>query len=164
MIEETLAVPKYDIDTVYSLTLVDTTKENDVHISDYLIENGFAVACEEEQRALVAAAPAVEYSDLIPARSPSPTCAFPSSATTSLVHQLENASLSSRAMSPAVNPGQFNFSSSSIDDIIVHEKTSVKICTDQIENLALAEQPPYTTSLSAAPERQTFFFYLVWRV
>lgn len=153
MIEETLAVPKYDIDTVYSLTLVDTTKENDVHISDYLIENGFAVACEEEQRALVAATPAVEYSDLIPARSPSPTCAFPSSATTSLVHQLENASLSSRAMSPAASPGQFNFSSPSIDDIIVHEKTSVKICTDQIENLALAEQPPYTTSLSAAPER-----------
>ncbi|KAI9564647.1 hypothetical protein GHT06_008388 [Daphnia sinensis] len=148
MIEEKLAVPQYDIDTVYSLTLVDTTKENDVHISDYLIENGFAAACEEEQRALADATPAIEYSDPILVRSPSPTRAFPSSATTSLVHQLENTSLSSRAMSPAANPEQFNFSSPSIDDIIVHEKNPVKICADQIENLALAEQPPYTACLS----------------
>ncbi|XP_057371402.1 tudor domain-containing protein 7A-like isoform X2 [Daphnia carinata] len=128
MIEETLAVPQYGIDTVYSLTLVDTTKENDVHVSDYLIENGFAVACEEEQRALAAATPAVECLDLTPARSPSPTGTFLSSATTSLVHQLENTCLSSRATSPPT-------------------------CTDQIENLALAEQSPYTTSLSAEPER-----------
>lgn len=82
--EETLAKSEYEITTVYSLTLVDTTNENDVHINDYLIDEGFAVACQEDAFTLqqqsapdaVTESPTVENVQPVP--SPLPTCAFPS--------------------------------------------------------------------------------------
>lgn len=153
MIEETLAVPEYQISTVYSLTLVDTTKENDVHISDYLIENGFAVACEEEQNALVAATPVVEYPDPMPKLSPRPSCAFPSSSTSSLANQFENTSLSSEAASPAVSSRQFDFSSPSIDDLFVYDTNPSKTHTSQKEDLLFVEQSPSIAPVSVSPER-----------
>lgn len=53
MAEEMLPEPVNEIDTVYSLTLVDTTQgEKDIHINDYLIENGFAIPNDEELQKL----------------------------------------------------------------------------------------------------------------
>ena len=138
MIEETLAIPEYEIDTVYSLTLVDTTKEKDVHVSDYLIENGFAVPCEEEQNALAAAnliseystaesipSPSVEPSATMP--SPVPTCAFPSSAVNSITNQLRKTGLSCTVTSQTSNNEKFDVLNTSIDEFIFSESNPTAI-------------------------------------
>ena len=47
-----LPEPVNEIDTVYSLSLVDTTQDQDIHVNDYLIANGFAAYDPEDQAML----------------------------------------------------------------------------------------------------------------
>lgn len=101
MIEKKVEVGENESETVYTLALVDTTaKDKDIHVSDHLIENGFAVVDQEETASLHGLVPSVTTSpdenNSIPIASPSPlpTCAFPLSASNTLAPQLDNGRLS----------------------------------------------------------------------
>ncbi len=135
MIEETLETPEYEIDTVYSLTLVDTTKEKDIHVSDYLIESGFALHCEEEQINVAYANSVYEHSTPSPspaentgrAPSPHPTCTFPSSAIYSVTSQLQTTSISSATPTMISNNEQLDLVNPSIDELLFSERISSNI-------------------------------------
>ncbi|EFX88889.1 hypothetical protein DAPPUDRAFT_234144 [Daphnia pulex] len=147
MIEETLEIPEYEIDTVYSLTLVDTTKEKDIHVSDYLIESGFALPCEEEQIAVASANSIYEYSTPSPspaehterAPSPNPTCAFPSSAVNSVTSQLQTTSIS--IMTPTLNSNNENLDleNPSIDEVVFSERISSNIQSEEFTTASVKE-------------------------
>ncbi|XP_046643908.1 uncharacterized protein LOC124329028 [Daphnia pulicaria] len=153
MIEETLEIPEYEIDTVYSLTLVDTTKENDIHVSDYLIENGFALHCEEEQIAVASANSVYEYSTPSPpaehtgrAPSPNPICAFPSSAVNSVTSQLQTTSISITTPTLISNNEHLDFENPSIDELLFSERISSNIQPEEYVIASVKEPLPVLAS------------------
>jgi hypothetical protein len=153
MIEETLEIPEYEIDTVYSLTLVDTTKEKDIHVSDYLIENGFALHCEEEQMAVASANSVYEYSTPSPpaehtgrAPSPNPICAFPSSAVNSVTSQLQTTSISITTPTLISNNEHLDFENPSIDELLFSERISSNIQPEEYVIASVKEPLPVLAS------------------
>jgi hypothetical protein len=154
MIEETLEIPEYEIDTVYSLTLVDTTKEKDIHVSDYLIESGLALPCEEEQIAVASANSVYEYSTPSPslaehtgrAPSPNPTCAFPSSAVNSVTSQLQTTSISITTPTLISNNEHLDFENPSIDELLFSERISSNIQPEEYVIASVKEPLPVLAS------------------
>ena len=110
-------IKKNEIESIYTLALVDTNNEDvDIHINDYLIENGFASFDEKETMELRDKMSTIRSPDAnctIPVSSPSPlpTCAFPLSASNALAQQLENGSpypvLNGIRLHSPVSPGRY---------------------------------------------------------
>lgn len=98
MAEENITNRDNQNETVYALTLVDTTQDPDVHLNDYLVDNGFAVVNEKDAEAtslqLLSVEESITESSIVeslisvPSPSPLPTCAFPSAASSVPLSQL----------------------------------------------------------------------------